>query len=221
MAIGVYQIKNKENGLIYIGSSKNIKRRWKTHTDGLKKGNHDNMFLQKDWNKYGEDAFEFSILEECEENEQYDLEQEYINNLLPFNRNGNGYNINENARRQNNDGIKIFRNRYRKINPFYKSSKKYIKETLLEMQEDGEIYIIGDINDAVEGTNTKDKYIWETLNSDIYMVKSTFGKTREMSRDLVDSMTRDELDNYCDGMDTYYDLLEMAREGYMDSDDWF
>lgn len=221
MAVGVYQIKNKENNLIYIGSSKNIKRRWKAHTDGLKKGKHDNMFLQKDWDKYGEEYFEFSILEECEEDERYDLEQEYINRLLPFNRNGKGYNINENARRQNNDGIRIYRDKYRKLNPFYKSSKKHIKERLLEMQEDGELWIIGDIDKEVEGTNTKDKYIWESLSLDIYMVKSTFGKTRAISRELVDSMTRDELDNYCDGMDTYYDLLDMAREGYMDSEDWF
>lgn len=218
--IGVYQIKNKENDLIYIGSSKNIKKRWKTHISKLKNGKHDNMFLQNDWDNYGECVFEFSILEECKEEERFELEQKYINAFLPFNRNGNGYNINENAGSQNKDGIRIFRNRYKKCNPFYKSSKEYIKERLLEMEEDGELWIIGDIDAEVEGTNTKDKYIWETVSDDIYMVKPTCGKMRAISRELVDSMTREELDYYCDGIDTYDDLLEMASDGYMDEEYW-
>ena len=218
--IGVYQIKNKENDLIYIGSSKNIKKRWKTHISKLKNGKHDNMFLQNDWDNYGECVFEFSILEECKEEERFELEQKYINTFLPFNRNGNGYNINENAGSQNKDGIRIFRNRYKKYNPFYKSSKESIKERLLEMEEDGELWIMGDIDDEVEGTNTKDKYIWETVSDDIYMVKPTFGKMRAISRELVDSMTREELDYYCNGMDTYADLLEMAYDGYMDEEYW-
>lgn len=221
MAIGIYQIKNIKNNLIYIGSSKDIKKRWSHHKYELTKNKHTNIFLQEDWNEFGESCFEFSILEECEENERYNIEQEYIDELLPFHRNGVGYNINENSKRKNEDGIRIFKNRYRKVNPFYKCSKKAVEEIMMYMVEDGQLCIHGSLDYFVDNANTTDKYVWEDVGDDIYMVKPTFGKVRAISRDVVDSMKREELNDYCDGMDTYYDLLDMAREGYMDSDDWF
>ena len=75
---GVYQIRNIINNQIYIGSSKNIQKRWKQHIKALCENKHDNIFLQNDWNNYGEDCFEFTILEFCEEDTQYKLEPEYF-----------------------------------------------------------------------------------------------------------------------------------------------
>ncbi len=76
---GIYVIRNKQNGKLYVGSSQNIHRRALEHKSELRRGVHDNDYLQKSWNKYGEDAFQFEILEECEvamlaEREQYWLD---------------------------------------------------------------------------------------------------------------------------------------------------
>lgn len=51
---GVYSITNKINGKKYIGSSKDIYKRWLQHTCLLNKGTHENVYLQKSWDKYGE-----------------------------------------------------------------------------------------------------------------------------------------------------------------------
>jgi len=62
---GIYIIKNKINGRIYIGRSTDIKGRWKEHKNALKQNKHSNKELQNDWNVYGKDNFIFKIIEEC------------------------------------------------------------------------------------------------------------------------------------------------------------
>lgn len=76
---GVYSITNIKNGKVYIGSSKNIKERWWQHKYELKLNKHSNEHLQRSYNKYGEDAFKFQVIDYCEENERHALEQNYIN----------------------------------------------------------------------------------------------------------------------------------------------
>ena len=64
---GIYKIVNTENGNFYIGSSKYIHRRWhNSHVKNLVENRHSNCHLQNAWNKYGEEAFTFDILEEIE-----------------------------------------------------------------------------------------------------------------------------------------------------------
>jgi len=58
---GIYKIINKVNGKYYIGSSNDIKGRWSEHKNDLKANRHDNDYLQKSWNKYGEENFEFEV----------------------------------------------------------------------------------------------------------------------------------------------------------------
>lgn len=59
---GVYQIRNTVNGKVYIGSSKNIERRFVDHKLALRKGAHHSVTLQRAWKKYGGDVFEFSVI---------------------------------------------------------------------------------------------------------------------------------------------------------------
>ena len=62
---GIYSILNKVNGKIYVGQSTNIKKRLNHHRNALKRNAHHNQHLQSSWNKYGEKAFEFNVLEYC------------------------------------------------------------------------------------------------------------------------------------------------------------
>ena len=75
---GIYCIENTVNHKRYIGQSIDIYRRWQTHRYLLNENKHDNDYLQKAWNKYGEDNFNFSILEVCAECELSDNESKYI-----------------------------------------------------------------------------------------------------------------------------------------------
>lgn len=89
---GIYIIQNKLNKKFYIGkacyegkflSTSGFYTRWTKHLLDLRKNKHDNRHLQRSWNRYGPEVFEFSILhisppEKCEE-----LEDFYIDLLEP------------------------------------------------------------------------------------------------------------------------------------------
>jgi group I intron endonuclease len=60
---GIYQITGPE-GCIYIGSSDNVRRRWKAHKARLRRRVHHNRLLQGSWDEHGEAGFTFALLEE-------------------------------------------------------------------------------------------------------------------------------------------------------------
>lgn len=83
MKIGIYRIKNSINNKIYIGSTKNIEARWAKHRALLRHNKHQNTHLQNAWNKYGENAFIFEVIEECKIEDLINREQFFIDNLNP------------------------------------------------------------------------------------------------------------------------------------------
>jgi group I intron endonuclease len=88
--VGIYGIKNKKTNKIYVGQSKNIQKRWKTHMTELKNEKHRNKHLLNSFKIHGEDCFEFLVLEECEELELDAKEEEWINKFpkeLVYNQN--------------------------------------------------------------------------------------------------------------------------------------
>ncbi|HPN38903.1 MAG TPA: GIY-YIG nuclease family protein [Melioribacteraceae bacterium] len=98
--IGIYKIENKVNGKIYIGSSLNIQARFNRHKMSLSTGIEEVKELLNDYRKYGEENFEFSIVDLIKQDdnefrnykkELKELEQMYLEELKPY---GNkGYNI--------------------------------------------------------------------------------------------------------------------------------
>ena len=60
---GIYYLKNKITGFIYIGSTTNIGSRISKHFSQLKKQNHPNKLLVADYNKYGINSFDFGVFE--------------------------------------------------------------------------------------------------------------------------------------------------------------
>lgn len=63
MSACIYCIKNKINGHCYIGQTIDYSGRISKHRTELRGNRHCNMILQRAYNKYGEDAFEASIIE--------------------------------------------------------------------------------------------------------------------------------------------------------------
>ena len=59
-----HQIKNKQNGKIYIGETLRGKLRWKEHLTSLRGGYHENFKLQEDFDKFGKKAFVWETIKE-------------------------------------------------------------------------------------------------------------------------------------------------------------
>jgi len=78
MNCGIYRIFNTKNNKSYIGSSINLKSREYKHFWMLSKKIHDNVHLQKSFDKYGKDSFIFEILELCDEAVLFTRENYYI-----------------------------------------------------------------------------------------------------------------------------------------------
>jgi group I intron endonuclease len=90
MTCGIYRITNLKNGKSYIGQSSFIEHDLEDHRRSLHEHSHQNSLLQHDWLFYGHRAFEFYILEECEEN---NLDNKEVYWTHHFNSLDAGYNV--------------------------------------------------------------------------------------------------------------------------------
>lgn len=79
----IYAILNKINNKKYVGSAVNLYRRKNIHLHHLRKNIHHSKYLQRAWNKYGEQNFEFIILELCNKDNLIEKEQFYIDKYNP------------------------------------------------------------------------------------------------------------------------------------------
>jgi hypothetical protein len=79
----IYELRNKTSGKKYIGETAWFQRRQKQHFQmlGADDRAHPNSLLQKDYDKYGADAFEFSIIKEINK-EDFQNEKELKDCLL-------------------------------------------------------------------------------------------------------------------------------------------
>jgi GIY-YIG catalytic domain len=93
---GIYQIKNTQNGKVFIGSTRNVKTLNGKRFE-LKAGASYNKELQQEWNEYGEDAFVIEMLETIKvDEEKYNnlkkdlekLEEKWLEKLQPFGERG-------------------------------------------------------------------------------------------------------------------------------------
>lgn len=90
---GVYGIRNKVNGKLYIGSgTTSIEDRIYSHFYMLRKGEHHSPHLQQAWNKYKESAFEGILIEKCDPSICLSREQYWIDRYQTCNPKY-GYNV--------------------------------------------------------------------------------------------------------------------------------
>jgi hypothetical protein len=82
----IYRIVNTKTLQIYIGETTVGIYRWGKHKSNLRRQKHESPALQEDWNKYGEEAFVFEIIEELPCDTSRDLllkkEEKYIKQYL-------------------------------------------------------------------------------------------------------------------------------------------
>jgi len=84
---GIYKIVCLANNKIYVGSAcgtqgtlkkQGFYKRWSDHINKLKSNIHKNKHLQYAWNLYGENSFQFEILEFCNKDRAEDREKYFI-----------------------------------------------------------------------------------------------------------------------------------------------
>lgn len=88
---GIYVIRNLVNGKVYIGQSVNVDDRLAHHKSELRHNRHTNTYMQRAWNKHGEDNFTFEVLLPCEEKYLDVFEKYFIFSYDAMNRK-HGYN---------------------------------------------------------------------------------------------------------------------------------
>lgn len=75
----IYTISNSVNGRKYIGQTFDLGGRWNRHLLSLRNKNHHNIFLQRAWNKYGEDAFIWDMVYDSDSRDEINkLEEDLI-----------------------------------------------------------------------------------------------------------------------------------------------
>ena len=91
----VYKITNTITNDFYIGSSKDVKERWRAHKRPSSWKQQPNNPMYLDMQKYGLDKFEFEVLEVVEPDKLKETEQLFIEKLQPTynDRNANGWNV--------------------------------------------------------------------------------------------------------------------------------
>ena len=134
--IGIYGIQNKINGHIYIGKTgMNFGDRWDSHKSLLRNDKHFNQYLQHAWNKYGEENFEFLVVEDCNISELDKREQYYIKSYKDQNM---SYNLADGGEGGSFLGKHLSEETKRKIgskNRINMTGKKPSKETKQKMSE--------------------------------------------------------------------------------------
>lgn len=80
-ASGIYLISCTANNKVYVGSSIDLRKRCLAHRWLLRRHQHENIKLQRAWNKYGESAFTFEVLEEVPSDQLMEREQAWIDSL--------------------------------------------------------------------------------------------------------------------------------------------
>lgn len=219
---GIYKITNLVNEKFYIGSSNNLAKRRREHLWSLRKGNHVNDYLQKSFNKYGEECFKFEVIEYIDNQEDLlSIEQIYLDNTNACDRNI-GYNINEYAV----GGGLIGENNPNFGKPMPQETKekirqtmlgvKYSKERCLNMSKNRKGKCVGEANwnfgrmkteeeKQKQSTNMKGRYVGENnpmygkkLSKDAIekMRKSKIGKTGEQCPNSVSIVQLTKDNNY-------------------------
>ena len=91
--MGIFLIRNINNGKIFIGSSTDLKATWFSQKLQLNTGTHQNFELQKEWKESGAENFTYEIIDEIKQtdDDQTDyskelkgLEKMYIEEFQPF-----------------------------------------------------------------------------------------------------------------------------------------
>jgi group I intron endonuclease len=209
---GIYKITNKINNKVYIGESLDIRRRWKEHLDNLNNNKHHSYKLQNDWNKYGEDNFDFRVISALDDciNSYIDkfisllYEHKYIKEYDSLN---NGYNV-EDTLKEILNGNKIIEDEKRDISILKKYTDK-IKNKIIK-EKGGIIYLnCFSINDIKKDTNLSKEQLKGILyNNNFIILQENEFILNENIFDKMDIICNDKFSNIKINENVYLELID-------------
>lgn len=185
--IGIYKITKKSNGKSYIGQSNDIKRRINEHQ--VKR----DLAIDQAIQKYGINAFDYEVLEECSLEELDEKEKYWIQYFNTYK--GFGYNCNEgggDSRGENNGRTKLTNQDVAYIRECYDLHKR--RKEVYEQFKDR---ISFDSFAAIwDGRTWKDikQEVYTEENKDYYMYHATDGGNSDFAsltnNEVVECRTR-------------------------------
>lgn len=188
---GIYKIVNKVDGKYYVGSTKDFDKRWSDHRSALIRRDHPNDHLQRAWTKYGEQSFEFTIVEAFESLKSIllETEQRYLN--IAKTEQCKCYNLNFDAQGGELSEYSIEKIRQKaKSRKYPKLTEKYTKEErkqkygksgISNPKADRSIYSWKNLitNETFKGTRYEFKKIHNiSVDSDIGLIKGKYKQTK-------------------------------------------
>lgn len=215
----IYKITNTINGKIYIGQTNDFYRRRKEHRSLLRTNKHVNRHLQFAWNYYGENLFNFEILEECPIDKLNERESYWISTLKSRNQDY-GYNIlsdetltpNRNLRRGNNfkriiclNNMTIYETIIDALSSNLKASYGGIYQSIKKHATSGELDGVPCVwmeYDTFKKSSIKD--IQNIFNTAIYKIEHKFDKiskkvvllnTKETFNSIYEASNKYNVDN--------------------------
>ena len=200
--IGIYKITKKSNGKSYIGQSNDIERRINEHKYKV------DLAIDQAINKYGIDAFDYEVIEECELNQLDEREKYWIAFYNTYK--GFGYNCNAgggDSRGENNGRTKLTNNDVAYIRECYDLHRRR-KEVYEQFKDRISFSAFASIWD---GTTWKDikQEVYTEENKNYYMYHATDGGNS------MNAVLTDEEVVHC--RERY--VKESAKEIYQDYSD--
>lgn len=184
----IYSIECLANGKRYIGQSTNYISRMRGHRSELRRNAHENDCLQKAWNKYGEDNFIFSIVEECKAEELDDLEKYYISKYNSLSHE-NGYNIEGGG-----------------------NSNKHVPQRTKDLISKHHADVSG-VNNPMYGVKMKDDSISKTVNNINYINRKHKGEDSHMCT-ITENAAREIKKYFSDGHKIYRGEIRDIADKY-------
>lgn len=147
--IGIYKITNLLNNKVYIGQSRNISERWRSHRTKYQTQDYP---LYRAIRKYGIDNFSFEVIEECEIDKLNDREIYWIAYYNANNKN-NGYNLTEGG--SSVSPLKLTQEDVLQI-------IKYLSTTVISQQDLAQMFNVS--QRTISSINTGETWIQEDIN---------------------------------------------------------
>lgn len=192
MSCGIYKIENLKNGMVYIGQSVNIERRWIAHRCAANK-NKDNYSLHSDIRLYGLENFSFEIIELCEKEMLNEREIWWINQYNSYKDGYNNTSGGSNVSGENNpralltkEMVYDIRQMYNNHIPFrqvYQQYKDIISKRGLQKVWHHETWL-----DICPEVYTEENKQWHATNAKSIAQPSLSNEEKSCSKEEIDKM---------------------------------
>ncbi|RSD21080.1 GIY-YIG nuclease family protein [Mesobacillus subterraneus] len=135
MIFYIYKITCTINGKVYIGQTKNIRKRWDEHKYHLRRNIHHSTHMQRAFNKHGEESFLHEVVETCSKEQADEREKFWIvfydstNKLKGFNLESGGNLLKQLAQETKDKIGRKNKLNYKKTHVFVNSPESIIKRS--------------------------------------------------------------------------------------------